>query len=43
MHPLEMRFEFNNKLLNLKENQRAEVDVDNMPFGLFCKLMLNNA
>ena len=25
-----MRFEFNNKLLNLKENQEPEVDVDSM-------------
>lgn len=30
MYPLEMRFEFNNKLLNLKENQEPEVDVDSM-------------
>lgn len=29
-YPLEMRFEFNNKLLNLKENQEPEVDVDSM-------------
>lgn len=30
MYSLEMRFEFNNKLLNLKENQEPEVDVDSM-------------
>ena len=30
MYPLEMRFGFNNKLLNLKENQKTEVHVDSM-------------
>ena len=30
MYPLEMRFGFNNKLLNLKENQKTEVYVDSM-------------
>ena len=30
MYPLEMRFGFNNKLLNLKENQKTEVPVDSM-------------
>ena len=30
MYQLEMRFGFNNKLLNLKENQKTEVHVDSM-------------
>ena len=30
MYPLEMRFGFNNKLQNLKENQKTEIHVDSM-------------